>query len=211
MSSRKLEGIIYKKIREDEEKQHKGDESNYWSWIRGKNMEDDDGSIFDVVKKRKAMEAPENAQEENAPDALSSFEAFEFNVLPALNGIRKNEEEFKRKEAMELEASLAMGILPPMSGGVYFAWSSCLNCMKIGATRRECPQIRLRELSRYVTVPFTLAAWIPTPTPFKLETAAHSFFKQKRINTRGSGAGIEFFHVTTPEAMAYSASAMHRE
>ncbi len=157
-----------------------------------------------------AMDALENSREVNAPGAVSAFEAFEFNVLPALENIRNNEEEFRRKEVIEIEASLAMGILPPLSGGVYFAWSPCLNCMKIGATRLECPQIRLRELSRYVTVPFTLAAWIPTPTPLKLETAAHSFFHQKRINTRGSGAGTEFFHVTTPEAMAYSASAMHR-
>ena len=127
-------------------------------------------------------------------------------MLLALEGIRKNDDEFRLQESMEIEASLAMGVLPAMSGGVYFAWSPCLNCMKIGATRRECPQIRLRELSRYVTVPFTLSAWLPTPTPFKLETAAHKYFKTKRINTRGSGAGTEYFHVTEQEALDYTAS-----
>ena len=73
--------------------------------------------------------------------------------------------------------------------------------MKIGATRRDDPQIRLRELSQYVTVPFTLAAWLPTPTPFRLEADIHKYFEEKRINTRGSGAGTEFFQIGEAEVV----------
>ena len=78
------------------------------------------------------------------------------------------QEENREREILELEESFAKGLVlqaPP--GGVYFAWSDCLRCMKIGATRREDPQIRLRELSRYVTTPFVLRAWIPMPMPFR--------------------------------------------
>ena len=75
--------------------------------------------------------------------------------------------------------------------------------MKIGATRREDPHDRLQELSMQVTSPYTLAAWLPTPTPFRMEAAAHQHFAAKRINFRGSGAGTEFFHVAEAEAAAY--------
>jgi hypothetical protein len=89
-----------------------------------------------------------------------------------------------------------------LSGGIYFAWSDCLKCMKIGATRRNDPSLRLRELSRYVTTPFTLVGWIPTPTPFCLESAAHAHFGAKRI--REAGAGTEFFRIGEAEAKAYA-------
>ena len=104
-------------------------------------------------------------------------------------------------DAMEYEDDAFNNTKVHRSGGVYFAWSDCLNCMKIGATRRETPFERLRELSRYVTSPFKLAAWIPTPTPFRLESQMHAHFSTKRI--RSAGAGTEFFHVSVAEATAF--------
>ena len=164
-------------------------------------IEAPNGVLFDVIKKRRAMQAPETAQEQSDPEALAAFEKFELSVLPALESIRENEEEIRRLELMDFEESVAKGILPSPRGGVYFAWSPCLNCMKIGATRREDPHIRLRELSRFVTSPFILAAWLPTSTPFRLEAAAHIYFKEKRITAKG--AGTEFFHVVEEEARGY--------
>lgn len=158
--------------------------------------------MFDVVKKRKAMEAAP-AEEESVPEALAVFEEFEASVLTALENIREDEAEFRRQENLELEESLSRGVIPPPTGGVYFAWSPCLMCMKIGATRKEDPLIRLRQLSRYVTSPFVLSAWLPTPMPFRLEAAAHLHFKRQRMNSRGCGAGTEFFTVTAAEAGAY--------
>ena len=76
--------------------------------------------------------------------------------------------------------------------------------MKIGATRREDPQIRLLELSRHVTTPFLLCGWIPSPTPFLLEKQTHAHFKQQRI--RGErGTATEYFAVSREEAGAYAA------
>lgn len=96
---------------------------------------------------------------------------------------------------VELEERLAKGEALPSTGGVYF------ECMKIGVTRKEGPQVRLQQLSRYVTWPFISAAWLPTPTPFLHEAEAHRHFGAKRI--MAPGAGIEFFHVVAEEVVAY--------
>jgi hypothetical protein len=165
------------------------------------NGENEEEETFDVVKKRKAMDsAPQDADDNNdtSPTALAAFEDFERSVLPALKGISRDEENHRRQELVELEDRMAKGLQISTTGGVYFAWSDCLGCMKIGATRREDPSLRLRELSRYVTSPFTLVRWLPTPTPFRLESQAHAHFAAKRIRTEG--AGTEFFRITAEEA-----------
>jgi hypothetical protein len=160
----------------------------------------DDGE-FDVVKKRRMMDDAQDDQEDtSSEEALMLFEEFERNVLPALERIQEDEYAFRRREMVEFEEDMLQG------GGVYFAWSSCLGCMKIGATRRDSPDQRLREISRYVTEMFVLVAWIPTPKPFKLEAAAHQHFDRQRINSRsgGTGAGTEFFRITSVEAAEWA-------
>ena len=162
---------------------------------------DTDLEMFDVVKKRKAMDAADGTEPDNSPSALAAFEDFESSVLPALEKIKTSDDDDRRQELLIMEDSIAKGIAIPPTGGVYFAWSDCLNCMKIGATRRETPAPRLRELSSYVTSPFKLIAWIPTPTPFRVEAQTHAHFGPKRI--RQAGAGTEFFRITDAEAVAY--------
>jgi hypothetical protein len=160
-----------------------------------------DQESFDVVKKRKAMDAAPPSDEPDSPAALTAFEEFERSVLPALERIQASDAKDRQRELLHLEDRIAKGLHISPTGGVYFAWSDCLNCMKIGATRRETATPRLRELSRHVTSPFKLAAWLPTPTPFRLEMQAHAFFGDKRI--REAGAGTEFFHIGGGEASAY--------
>ena len=157
---------------------------------------------YDVVKKRNAMDSAP-ADEENTPEALAAFESFEASVLPALEMIAQYENKFLRQEMVEMEESFAKG--EAATGGVYFAWSPCLGCMKIGATHKEDPDVRLRQISSFVTTPFILVAWLPTPTPFRMEAAAHRHFSQQRINSRGSGAGTEFFRIGEAEAVTYVA------
>jgi len=122
------------------------------------------------------------------PGTILAYKDFKQSVLQSIERIQADEEANRRSEAL----------LPSKSGGVYFAWSDCLNCMKIGATRRD-PQLRLREISLYVTTPFTLTAWTSTKTPFRLEKEAHRYFNEERINTRGSGAGTEFFCISAAD------------
>jgi len=170
----------------------------------------DEESEFDVVKKRRVMEAaPQTPSSDDTPAALDAFENFERCVLPALELIHKNDEQDRRKELEELEDSMAKGIILSTTGGVYFAWSECLRCMKIGATRRNSPSARLQELSRYVTVPFTLVGWIPTPTPFRLESLTHSHFAASRI--RHTGAGTEFFNISAADVASYIAATSRAE
>ena len=164
---------------------------------------------FDVVKKRRAMDNAElETGESSDAAALAAFEDFERSVLPALELIQMDEDTNRKLEVLQFEDDVING-KPITAGGVYFAWSNCLRCMKIGATRRENPQQRLSEISRYVTERFILAAWIPTPTPFRLEAAAHLHFKEQRMNQRGdgSGAGTEFFRIAVAEAETYVAMA----
>jgi hypothetical protein len=53
-----------------------------------------------------------------------------------------------------------------------------------------------------VTSPFRLAAWLPTPTPFRLEAQTHAHFAAKRI--REAGAGTEFFRIGEEEAKVFA-------
>lgn len=155
---------------------------------------------YDVVKKRKAMDASP-IEGDDSHEALTAFEDFESSVLPALEQIKVIDENSRKQEMLELEDSIAKGIFIQPTGGVYFAWSDCLNCTKIGATRRDTPLPRLSELSHGVTSPFKLTAWIPTPTPFRLESQTHARFTAKRI--RNTGAGTEFFNLSEVETAAY--------
>lgn len=202
MKSKRLTGYIHSIIQEDKKLKIHGKPSNYWvlNPLEAKNAADE----YDVVKKRRMMESAP-PEDESVPEALADFEEFEASVLPALERISLEEREFREREMLEMEEILASGgVLAPLSGGVYFAWSPCLECMKIGATRRDDPSIRLRELSMQVTEPYHLVAWLPTPTPFKLEKAAHRHFDSQRINAaRGAGAGTEFFRIHSRQARAY--------
>jgi len=160
----------------------------------------DETSEFDVVKKRRTMDSAQT-EEENEPEALAAFEQFEQSVLPALERINADEKALLRAELQEFEDSAAKGVIQSTAGGVYFAWSPCLKCTKIGATRRSTPIPRLQELSRNVTEPFVLTGWIPSNTPFRKEAEAHAHFASKRI--RHSGAGTEFFSMEKEVAAAY--------
>ena len=71
--------------------------------------------------------------------------------------------------------------------------------MRVTIDKTQRP--RLRELSRHVTTPFTLVGWIPTPTPFRLESVAHAHFASARI--RHTGAGTEFFDIGVDMVEAY--------
>ena len=158
---------------------------------------------FDVVKKRRAMDSPSPTPLWSSNDshtALAMFEDFEHNVLAALELVQEDENLNRQLEVLELESDMSQGKIST-TGGVYFAWSSCLNCTKIGATRRGDPTTRLRELSRHVTVPFTLTGWIPTLMPFRLEAVAHLHFAAERI--KHAGAGTEFFRIGAEEVEAY--------
>lgn len=166
--------------------------------------ESDDEGEFDVVKKRRLMDSSRGSPtSDDDPTALARFEEFEADVLPALLEIQNDDNSLRAIEGREFQELFASGRMLPM-GGVYFAETGSIDGMiKIGATRRSDPQLRLRELSRYVPLPFTLIAWIPTNNPFTLERVVHRHFAEKRMLAKG--ACTEFFRLDVASATEYVA------
>ena len=145
---------------------------------------------FDVVKKRRAMDAAPG--EESCPLALSTFEEFEANVLTALLEVSCAYQKNRFEDLLETEKDYSEGVLPP-SGHVYVAVSKAVQYPKIGATRRGDPNYRIKELSRHVPSPFNLVYSVSTPTPFRSENEIHKHFDAFRIKEKG--ACTEFFSV----------------
>ena len=88
-----------------------------------------------------------------------------------------------------------------MHGYVYVAWNSLFpTLVKIGATSRQNPFLRLKELST-AGVPgrFELVCCMATMNPFQLEKQIHAFFKGKR----SFGYRKEFFEVSVDEVVGY--------
>jgi hypothetical protein len=135
--------------------------------------------------------------------ALVVYGDIELSVLQMMARIEEDEETNRKKELLQIKDDASKNVSPPSTGGVYIAYSECLGCMKIGATRRSDPLIRLHEISRYTTTPFRLVAWRPSQKPFTLEAVAHFHFRKQRINTRGAEAGTEFFHISAAEAVEW--------
>lgn len=90
-------------------------------------------------------------------------------------------------------------VVPSSSVGyVYAAWNPLFpDLIKIGATMRAFPFLRIQELSASAGVPepFQLVACIPTPDPFALERTLHTFY----ASARKYGRKKEFFLLSREE------------
>jgi len=86
-------------------------------------------------------------------------------------------------------------------GFAYAAWNEYFPSMvKIGATRKSSPYMRLKELSGTgVPGKFELVACIQTSTPFQVEKIIHNHFNEHRT----FGKRKEFFEVDRDEVVAY--------
>ena len=143
---------------------------------------------YDVMKKRRMIDAAGEDDVAVCPVAQQQFEDFELNVLGALS------EDYRRgrwAELLEMERAFSRGC-QPNPGFVYVAISDAIKYPKIGATRRSDPSVRLKELSRYVPSPFRMVYAVPTLTPFELESEIHAAFDAARIKEKG--ACTEFFN-----------------
>ena len=160
-------------------------------------------------KRLPACLLPENLQVEwGATSTVTIYEQLTLRARQAVDFIQADDDANRRLEMMQENDSIANGLSTTKKGGVYFSWSDCMNCMKIGATRKDDPMPRLRAASTYTITPFTLVAWMPSSKPFRLEATAHRFFKEKRINHRNerSGAGTEFFRMSELDVTEWFAS-----
>ena len=153
---------------------------------------------FDVVKKRRMMTESTTSDGDNDPDALSRFEEFEASVLDALTDISHDYQNQRYEELLQNEKDRINNI-PPQKGVFYVAVSPVVRrgtkrLPKLGASRRNDPMIRLRELSRSVPYAFELVYYIKTFTPFNVEAEVHQHFNAYRIREK-KGASTEFFNL----------------
>jgi len=155
-----------------------------------------------VVKKRRMMETAPATEGDTDPGALEHFEDFESHVLPALRKIGDIDQQERYKEILDYEEEVSKG-LQPTAGGVYVAVSRAVKQPKIGATRKNDPSQRMREISRCVPSPFEAVYWIPTTTPFKVEAEIHRHFDAYRI--KEAGACTEFFNLDLQTIVSYLA------
>lgn len=156
---------------------------------------------FDVVKKHRRMEEADSADGDSDPDALASFQSFFDAVWPTLHNVHEHNERIKQEE---LTWATQQSVLPPQDkkekiGFVYAAWNPCFNeLVKIGATLRDTPYHRLKELSgSNVPEQFELVACIPSKDPFALEKKIHTHFHSVRI-IKGNNFS-EFFRLSRDE------------
>jgi hypothetical protein len=91
-------------------------------------------------------------------------------------------------------------VVSGQAGYVYAAWNPMFpDLIKIGATMRSSPYIRVRELSSCAGVPepFQLVASIPTSDPFALERTIHAFY----ASSRRYGRKKEFFMLSREDVV----------
>jgi hypothetical protein len=155
--------------------------------------------VDDIVKKRKRMEAERPEFEgDTDPDALAQFEAFCVAVWPALESVCKQSADIRREEEVWLkqQRSNTPDKKRIKKGFVYAAWNpSFQEVVKIGATCRDTPYARLKELSgSNVPQKFELVACIPTADPFAVEKYVHSYFEKSRI--KKGDKFCEFFQIS---------------
>jgi hypothetical protein len=101
------------------------------------------------------------------------------------------------QDSIQEQSSSALVVRQEM-GYVYAAWNPLFpDLIKIGATMRAFPIIRVDELSSWAGVPepFQLVASIAAPDPFALERELHRHFD----SVRKYGRKKEFFLVTKEE------------
>lgn len=161
--------------------------------ICGRQPEDD------VVKKRRLIETLPATEGDTDAEALALFEDFCNAVWPALETVSRQSEIIRSNE----EAWLNQRKVHDCSSGVklkrgfvYAAWNSCFqDVVKIGATVRDTPYARLKELSGpNVPAKFELVACIPTSDPFAVEKFVHSYFEKFRV--KKENRYCEFFRIS---------------
>jgi len=153
---------------------------------------------WDVVKKQKAVQNAPDDDADESPAALSDFLEFSASVLDVLLEIDAREQRMVQEEQVwtSLNPLIVIGFL-------YVAWNSCFPYLvKIGATRRDSPYYRIKELSgTSVPVKFELVAAVTTSDPFGLERRMHAHFGSKRIVK--AGRYTEFFFISRQVACDY--------
>ena len=151
---------------------------------------------FDVVKKIKSMQSLNEDEElDESESVLSNFMEFSAAVSQVLDSIQ----DYEKKNVCDDKKWMETVKENERFGFIYAAWNPGFpELIKVGATMRDNPFIRLKELSgTSVPEPFQLISALPSSDPFKLEKHVHQHLKSKRI--RKNGVLTEFFKISREE------------
>ena len=166
--------------------------------------------VFDVVKKIRMMDQASSDEDDQSSEAFAGFQAFVDAVWPAIESVCLHDEQLLADDLswVEEQKSVSMHEQVPRHGFVYAAWNQLFpDLIKIGATHRDTPFARLKELSgSNVPRPFELVACLPSKDPFAMEKNIHSYFNSARIK-KGTRY-CEFFRLSREMVSEYFSSKM---
>jgi len=158
---------------------------------------------FDVVKKRKCINNANAVVGADITEALLGDDAkYFYNFSDAVMGAFKTLSSFEARileEEVNWMQANQQCIVKTKIGYAYAAINTCLGDpvpIKMGATMRDSPYHRLKELSRCLPQSFELLACVPSTDPFAVEKMVHAHFEKFRITRRSSGRSTEFFMVS---------------
>lgn len=125
---------------------------------------------------------------------------YEQSLEKALNEQERQEFEAKLKEIDKREADVDYRISNQKAGYLYIAATQAMpELVKLGATRRLNPLVRLQELSSAsVPYPYKCYGLVFSDDVFDLEKKIHDYFDSKRY---GLNKHKEFFKITPQEAI----------
>ena len=163
----------------------------------------DEEQSYDVVKKRKIINHASATVGADITEALLGEDAeyfynFSNAVMGAFKTLNTFEARILEEEAKWMQADQQC-IVKTKIGYAYAAINTCLGNpvpIKMGATMRDSPYHRLKELSRCLPQSFELLACVPSTDPFAVEKMVHAHFEKFRITRRSSGRSTEFFMVS---------------
>jgi hypothetical protein len=190
-------------------------EFNFLSQIivqKSKNASEPQPEIYeyDVVKKQRTITNASSFAGSDMSEALLGngfeyFYQFSHDVMGALESTLHAEAKIIREESewMLMEGLLVQG---KRIGYTYAAWNPGFLdelIIKIGATVRDSPFVRLKELSRCTPYDYVLIACIPSLDPFAVEKLCHQHFEDKRVWRASTGRKTEFFKISKDEVEKY--------
>lgn len=125
---------------------------------------------------------------------------YEQSLAKALNEQERQEFEAKLKEIDKREADVDYRIANQKAGYLYITATQAMpGLVKLGATRRLNPLVRLQELSSAsVPYPYKCYGLVFSDDVFDLEKKIHDYFDSKRY---GLNKHKEFFKITPQEAI----------
>jgi hypothetical protein len=168
---------------------------------------------FDVVKKRRTIQAANDFVGDDvtctilgSDAAADYFKSFSSEVFTALQNLCIREVEL-RKDDDACAFGDSLGEAGKKVGYVYAAGNPSLGCgiAKIGATCRDSPWPRMRELSSYFPTDFYIIALIPCTNAFEVEKRVHMHFADKRVWRERTGRKTELFLVSEEVVSNYFA------